>query len=97
MSWGTRNISLIVCGGISIFGSVSFLLKFTYFFNKKHDSLNLERHNSLQNLNNRKATHSFTSSSLIFKLQQEVWKFHDICVSWGVLKTEPETNLLKVH
>ena len=36
------------------------------------DSLTLKRHNSLQNKNNRKATQSFATRLLIFKLQQEV-------------------------
>ena len=36
------------------------------------DSLTLKRHNSFQNQNNRKATHSFAPRPLIFKLQQEV-------------------------
>ena len=35
-------------------------------------------HNSFQNENNRKATHSFVPRPLIFKLQQEVLKFNDI-------------------
>ena len=38
-------------------------------------SLILKRHNSFQNQNNRKATHSFAPTRLIFKLQQEVLKF----------------------
>ena len=45
------------------------------------DSLTLKRHNSHQNKNNRKAAHSFAPTPLIFKLQQEVLKFNDICVS----------------
>ena len=36
------------------------------------DSLNLKRHNSFQNKNNRKALHNFAPRPLIFKLQQEV-------------------------
>ena len=36
------------------------------------DSLTLKRDNSFQNKNNRKATHSFAPTPLIFKLQQEV-------------------------
>ena len=36
------------------------------------DSLTLKRHNSLQNKNNRKATHGFTPRPLIFQLQKEV-------------------------
>ena len=43
-------------------------------------SLTLKRHNSFQNENNRKATHSSAPRPLIFKLQQEVLKFNDICV-----------------
>ena len=50
----------------------------------------LKRHNSFQNKNHRKATHSFAPSSLIFKLQQEVLKFNDICVSL----TDMVTNFL---
>ena len=46
-------------------------------------SLTLKRHNSFQNENNRKATHSFAPRSLIFKLQQEVLKFNDIFVCWS--------------
>ena len=47
------------------------------------DSFTLKRHNSFQNQNNGKATHNFAPRRLIFKLQQEVLKFNDICVSWG--------------
>ena len=54
---------------------------------KSMDSLTLTRDNSFQNKNSRTATHSFASRSLIFKLQQEVWKFNDICVSWSSSKT----------
>ena len=35
-SLGTRLISLKLCVGVFIFDSVSFLLKFTFLFNKKH-------------------------------------------------------------
>ena len=44
------------------------------------DSLTLLRHNSFQNENNRKATHSFAPRRPISKLQQEILKFNDICV-----------------
>ena len=47
------------------------------------DSLTLKRHNSLQNQNNRKATHSFAPRRLTFKLQLEVLKFNDIGLSWS--------------
>ena len=45
------------------------------------DSLTLERHNSFQNKSNRKGTHTFAPRILIFKLQQEVLKLNDFCVS----------------
>ena len=35
------------------------------------DSLTLKLHNSFENQNNRKATHSFVPRSVIFKLQQK--------------------------
>ena len=46
---------------------------------KSMNYLTLKRHNSFQNKNNKKATHSFALRPQIFKLQQEVWKFNDIC------------------
>ena len=58
------------------------------------DSLTLKRHNSFQNKNNRKATHSFAPRPLIFKLQQEVLKFSDICMGWSSPKTDLEANFL---
>ena len=58
------------------------------------DSLTLKLHNSFQNYNDRKATHSFAPRPLIFKLQQEVLKFNDICVSWSSTKTDLERNFL---
>ena len=61
------------------------------------DSLNLKRHNSFQNKNNRKATQRFAPRSLIFKLQQEVRKFNDICVGWSPPKTDLETNFFRLR
>ena len=55
-------------------------------------SLTLKRHNSFQNKNNRKATHRSAPRPLILKLQQEVLKFNDICVSWSSPKTDLVTN-----
>ena len=56
------------------------------------DSLTLKRCNSFQNKNNRKATHSFAPRPLIFKLQQEVSKINDICISGSAPKTDLKTN-----
>ena len=57
------------------------------------DFLSLKRHNSFQNYNNRKAT-SFAHKPVVFKLQQEVLKFNDMCESWSSPKTDLETNFL---
>ena len=46
------------------------------------DSLTLKLHDSFQNENNRKATHSFPLRPLTFKLQQEVLKFFDIVTNF---------------
>ena len=70
-------LSLKLSVGFSIFDSVSFLLKFIFLFNKMHGPFDFKRHNSFH----RKATHSFSPRPLIFKLQQEVSKFTDICRS----------------
>ena len=56
------------------------------------DSLNLKCHNYFQNGNNRKATYSLAHRFLISKVQQEVLKFNDICMSWSSPKTDQETN-----
>ena len=57
------------------------------------DSLTLKLHNAFQNSNNGKVTHSFAPRPLIFKLQQEVLKFDDICVNWSSPKTDLFLNL----
>ena len=51
----------------------------------------------LSNKNISKATNSFALRPLIFKLQQEVWKFNDICVSWSTSKTYPYKNFLNLE
>ena len=51
-----------------------------------YELFDFKRHNSFQNENNRKPTHSFPPRPLIFKLQREVLKFSDIFVSWSSRK-----------
>ena len=97
MSWNTKFISLKVCMGLSIFDSVSFLLKFTFLFKKSMESLTLKRHNSFQNQNNKNTTHSFASRPLTFKFQHEGRKFNDVCVSWSSPKTKLEKNILNLR
>ena len=62
---------------------------------KRHKTL--KRHNSFQNKDNRKATHSFSPRPLIFKLQQEVLNFNDICASWSSTKTDQLTKFLNLE
>ena len=57
------------------------------------DSVAFKRYNSFQK-NYRKATHSFASRPLIFKLHEEVRQFNHICVSWSSPKTDLEMNFL---
>ena len=61
------------------------------------DFFSLKRHNSFQNWNIRKATRSFASRPLICKLQQEIWKFNDICVSSSSSKTDLGINFLNLE
>ena len=92
MSWSTRFVSLTLCVGCSISDFVvPFLLKFIFLI-KCMDSLNLKCHNYFQNENNRKATYSLAPRFLISKVQQEVLKFNDICMSWSSPKTDLEKN-----
>ena len=60
-------------------------------------SLTLKRHNSFQNCNNRKVRYIFAPRTLIFKLQHEVLKFSDICMSWCSPKRDLDTNSLKLE
>ena len=57
-------------------------------------SLTLKHHNFFQNENNRKAAQSFDPRPLLFKLEQEISKFNDICVSWSSPKTDLVSNFL---
>ena len=41
--------------------------------------------------------HTLGTRLLIFKLQQEVFKFNDICVSQSSAKTKPEKNLFNLE
>ena len=62
-----------------------------------HGLFDLKRSNSFQNQINGKATHSFASRPLIFKLQKEVLKLKDICVSWSSPKTDQVTMFLNLE
>ena len=44
-----------------------------------------------------KATHSFAPTTLIFRLQEEVLEFSDICVRWSSQKTDLITYLLNLE
>ena len=91
MTWSTRFVSLCLCVGLSIFDSISFLLKFICV-----DSLTLKRHNSFQNYKNRKAAHSFATRLLIFKLQQGFkihWYLHELELS----KNWPRNKFFKLR
>ena len=69
---------------------------FIFLFKKSVNSLNLKHCNSIKNKNSRKATHSFAPRLLIFKLQQEVWKFNDTYLSWSFPETDQETSFLNL-
>ena len=51
-------------------------------------------HGLFQNENNEKVTRSFAPRTLIFKLQQGVLKFDNICVSWSSPKTDLRIKFL---
>ena len=95
-SWSTSFFSLKLCVGFSIFDSVLFLLNFKFFSTESMDSMTLKHHNSFQNKNNKKTTPRFSPRHFIFKLQQEIWKYNDICVSRSSPKTDLETKLSKL-
>ena len=97
-SLSTRFISVKLCVIFSIFDSLSFLLKLYFCSAKIMDSLILKRHISFHNENNKIATHSFAPRPhMIFHMQQEVWKFIDICVKLELPKKRPEDQLFKLR
>ena len=44
-----------------------------------------------------KDTYNFAPRHMIFKLQQDAFKFNHTCVSWSSPKTGLETNFLKLE
>ena len=61
------------------------------------NSLTLKRHDSFQNQNNTKDTHSFAPRFLSFKLQEEVLKFKDTCVRWSSPRTDLVINFVNLE
>ena len=85
-----------VCGIFHFRFRFPFIKVYIFGQQKCMGSLTSKHHNSFQNPNNRKATHGFVPRSLIFKLQQEVWKLNDICVSCSSPKTDLFTYFLNL-
>ena len=85
------RLSKSECGNFSFWFHFVFI-KVYILFKKSMDSSTWKRHNSYQNKNNRKATHSFAPKPLIFELQQEVSNVHDICMS----RSSPKTHLFEL-
>ena len=72
---------------------LAFIKTYIFCSAKSMDCFTLKRHHSFENENNRKATESFAPRLLIFKFQQDVLKFNDICLSCSSPKTDMETFL----
>ena len=88
------RLSKSVCG-IFHFWFRFVLLKLIFLFNKTHVLFDFKiSFNFFEN--SRKATHSFVPRPLTFKLQQDVSKSNDICVSWSSPKADLVTNFLNL-
>ena len=90
MSWSTRFLCLNLSVGFCIFNSVSFFFKLLFWFNKKQAVFQISVKIKIIE---KPHTQPFAPRPLVFKLQQEVSNFNDICSSWSSSKTPPETNL----
>ena len=88
-------LSKFMCGIFHFQFRIVFFFYFYFCSTKCMNSLTLKRPNSFQNWNIIKVKYIFTPGLLTFKLQQEVLKFSDICVSWSSPKTELVINFLK--
>ena len=96
MSCSTRLVSLKLCVGLSVFNSVSFLLKFIFLFNKMHRFFDSKTSQFLSKLKSYKKHTEFCSQTPdFFKLQQNVLKLNDVYVSWSSPKADVVTNFLK--
>ena len=71
------------------------LIKVLFLFNKMHGLFNFKSSFKIKII--KKFTHSFTPRPLIFKFQQEVKKFSNICLSWSCQKTDLVTSFLKLE
>ena len=69
----------------------------TSFHMKKKECNWLEWNISKMKHEYKKPSHCFLPTPLIFKLQQEVLKFNEICVNWSLPKTDLETNFLNLE
>ena len=74
-----------------------FLKTLNFCPTKTMDSFTFKRHNSFQNKNCRKSTRRFATRPMIFRLQQYISKFSDICMSWSSPKTDLEMNLVNLE
>ena len=90
MSYSIRFVYLKLCGGFSIFDSVSFILKFIILFNKIHRLFDFKTTIPFK-------LKLYVPRTLIFRLQQEFLKFDDICVCWSFPKTDLLTNFLNLE
>ena len=90
------RLSKTICGMFYFRFRLVFVKLYIFVQQKASTLWILKRHNSFENKNNRKATHSFAPRPLILKLQQEVWKFNDIYVSWSSPDSFLETNFLNL-
>ena len=90
-SWNTRSVSLKNCVGFSIFNSVSFLLNFIFFVEQNAWPLSLWNVIIPFKIKVLEKPHTVLLLDLIFKLQQEVLKFSDICLS----SSSPKIDLVK--
>ena len=97
MSWSIRFVSLKLFVGFCNSDSISFLWKFILLFIKMHGHFDFKTSWFLSKSKNRKVAHSLLPSPLLFKLQQKVLKFNDICVRWNSQKTDLVTNLLNLE
>ena len=96
MNWGISFVSLKLWVGISIFDSALFLLKFIFLFNKMHGLFDFKNAKILFTIKIIEKPYTVLRH-LIFKLQQEFWKFNYVCVSWSFPKTELLTNFLNLE
>ena len=89
-------MTIKACEEIQRFLSCHELYSIIFFHSNERSTMPFKTKYLITKHKQKTSSLDFFPSPLIFKLQQEVSKFNDICNSWSSRKTELKTNILNL-